>query len=137
MRDIVFRAKSGQTWYYGGVYCEKFYHGPIGCDDYVYRWHLITEEGDEYQVSSKTICQYTGLRDTNCVRIFEGDFVRTNITIPSAGTNIFTVEFVEGNYYICHDGIVAPLRSWCNSVEVVGNVYDNKCDKGIIKKINE
>jgi hypothetical protein len=33
-REILFRGKSGQTWYYGGVFCRRVYHGAIGCDDY-------------------------------------------------------------------------------------------------------
>ena len=112
MRDILFRAKSNQTWYYGGVYCEKFYHGAVGCDDYVHRWHLITDEGDEYRVSPITICQYTGLDDKNGNKIFEGDIVKTDNIITALGTDIFTIEFVEGNYYICNNGTIATLRSW-------------------------
>lgn len=126
MRDILFRAKSNQTWYYGGVHCEKFYHGAIDCDDYVYRWHLITDEGDEYRVSPITICQYTGLDDKNGNKIFEGDIVKTDNIITALGTDIFTIEFVEGNYYICNNGTIATLRSWYESVEVVGNIFDNK-----------
>ena len=111
MREILFRAKSGQTWCYGGVYSIKFYRGAIGCDDYSYCWYIVTDEGDEYQVRPDTICQYTGLKDSEGRMIFEGDIVKTSEVISAYGTDTFTIEFVEGNFYICNNGTIATLRS--------------------------
>ena len=130
MKEFLFRAKSGQTWYYGGVYRKKVYDDRVGYPDYVWHWYIVTDDGDEYRISPDTICQYTGLRDKNDTKIFKGDIVKTDNIITPLGTDTFTIEFVEGNYYICNDGAVATLRSWYEYVEVVGNIYDNP------KKIN-
>ena len=125
MREILFRAKSGQTWYYGGVYSIKFYRGAIGCNDYTVRWYIVTKDCDTLQVNPTTICQYTGLKDSEGSMIFEGDIVKTSEVVPAYGTDTFTIEFVEGNYYICNNGTIATLRSWAETVRVVGNIYDN------------
>lgn len=125
MRDILFRAKSGQTWYYGGVHREKLYHGSIESNDYRYRWCIITDEEDEYRVRPDTICQYTGLNDKNGTKIFEGDIIKTEQIIPVLGTNIFAVEYAHGNYFIRHHSTVLSLFSVNESAEVIGNIFDN------------
>ena len=125
MREILFRAKSGQTWYYGGVFCKRVYLGAIGRDEYNMHWFIGTEDGDILRISPKTICQYTGLKDSEGKKIFEGDIVETREVIPAYGTETFTIEFVDGNFYVCNNGTIATLRSWAETVKVVGNVYDN------------
>ena len=114
MREILFKAKSGQTWHYGGVI------------KYNTHWFINTEDGNIFRVSPITICQYTGLKDSEGIMIFEGDIVKTNEVMPIYGTDTFTIDFVEGNFYICNTtGTIATLRSWAETVKVVGNIYDN------------
>lgn len=125
MRDILFRAKSGQTWYYGGVHREKLYCGSIESNDYRYRWCIVTDEEDEYRVKPDTICQYTGLNDKNGTKIFEGDIIKTEQIIPVLGTDIFAVEYAHGNYFIRYNSTVLSLFSVNESAEVIGNIYDN------------
>ena len=124
MREILFRAKSGQTWYYGGVFCKRVYLGAIGRDEYNMHWFIGTEDGDILRISPKTICQYTGLKDSEGKKIFEGDIVETREVIPAYGTETFTIEFVDGNFYVCNNGTIATLRSWAETVKIVGNIYD-------------
>jgi uncharacterized phage protein (TIGR01671 family) len=113
MREILFKGKSGQTWYYGGVF------------KYNTQWFIATEDGNTFRVSPTTICQYTGLKDFEGMMIFEGDIVKTSEVVPAYGTDTFTIDFAEGNFYICNTGTIATLRSWAETVKVVGNIYDN------------
>lgn len=132
MRDILFRAKSGQTWYYGGVHCEKLYHGPIGCDDYKYRWHIVTDEGDEYQVRPDTICQYTGLEDKNGTKIFEGDILQVSHDGVEIGRVCIYYKYAMYLCDIIYGDIDFDTLGMLNAnyqLEVIGNVYDNPKEK--------
>lgn len=74
-REILFRGKSGQTWYYGFLTGEKHYIGAEGCNNWTYRWHIYTEDKDTLWVREDTIGQYTGLVDSKQNKIFEGDII--------------------------------------------------------------
>lgn len=131
MREILFRAKSNQTWYYGYVYPD--YESPRRNI-----WRIATPNEDILMIDTNTICEWTGLTDKNNVKIFEGDIVKTNderIKHISC-TDTFVIKFINGNYYICYTDIIADddtictLRCWSDKseesvIEVIGNIYDN------------
>ena len=108
MREILFRAKSGQTWCYG--YVHKDYESPMPN-----KWRLTTA----------TIGEWTGLLDKNNVMIFEGDIVKMHMWY---GTDIFPIVFSFGCF---HGGFgsgssAAYLYTLDDEqIEVVGNIYDN------------
>ena len=135
MREILFRAKAinrnegwsyrtnykNGDWVYGLVitmYDDRFPNLPAEMKN--------TDGVSGIDVDYKTIGEYTGLTDKNGTKIFEGDIVKTNQYQRSIGTDTFTIEFIEGNYYLCHDGYTLwTLRSFVEEVEVIGNKYDN------------
>jgi hypothetical protein len=132
MRDILFRAKSGQTWYYGGVHREKLYRGSIETNDYHYRWHIITDEGDEYRVRPDTICQYTGKVDIYGRKIFEGDIISCNGSVK-----LLVVTFDHGCWecipYGKYPNVSPDFKHRLeydtdNKYKVVGNMFDEKSE---------
>ena len=78
---------------------------------------------NRYAVENDTVGQFTGLTDTNGVRIFEGDVVR----IDSGGSGFAPLEIVSysnGGFspFSCAGHELEPYADDC---EVVGNIHDD------------
>lgn len=92
MREILFRAKTVKNvrWIYGDLF-------KTGTDPSDEEWAIgYWDDEDGWmneQVQSETIGQFTGLLDTNNVRIFEGDIV--NVTFHEYDR--------VGRFYACTD----------------------------------
>lgn len=126
MRDILFRGKrkdSGE-WVNGNL----FLRDTDGRAYILAGSRIVTIE---WEVDPSTVGQYTGLRDKNGKRIFEGDMVSTDIERP-----YLIVEFRAGCFmFNCNDGgedyydIMLPILKDPHSVykygEVIGNIHDN------------
>ncbi len=131
-REILFRGKSvkNNKWVYGPGIIRR-----CGCIEI---WAFVSEylgfgsnldNVDFVTVQENTVGQYTGLKDKNDVKIFEGDIVR--VADDEGDTNfvdggIGTILFLSGMWYI--DLSVSNSlydMSDCYYIEVIGNVYDN------------
>ena len=176
MREILFKAKrlNNDEWVEGSL-LEQIQDNR-GCNYYVeearvieHRYYIAEKEVSEhwegfgmgehtvtdqqkYLVDPETVCQYTGLKDSNGNRVFEGDIVRyadrldygcytESIENPAEyeGCNysdIFTTDKVV--YGIKHDYPAFDLHDHdfeCNALselnngdwhyEVIGNIFDN------------
>jgi uncharacterized phage protein (TIGR01671 family) len=121
-REILFRGKRVDTgeWAYGYyVNCS----GP-GCQPYETR-HYIMEYPDKWrEVYTATVGQYTGLKDRNEKRIFEGDIIKARQAFCGELLCRGVVEYRNLRWEVPEDDFVVEESSLIE-YEVIGNIYDN------------
>ena len=122
-REILFRGKrkNGQ-WVYGSLVVSE------GIDPAIYyevRNKLIIQF-DWCYVNPETIGQYTGLKDKNGIKIFEGDIIESNGYKHLVKYNENLAGFCAVNVKHPEDlcGINQQWINECSKV-VIGNVTDN------------
>ena len=130
MRDILFRGKRTDN----GEWVEGYYiHRPsavgISISNPICIWIPAADPDDStkiFEVSTETVCQYTGLTDKNGRKIFEGDIVER-------GGRIWLVEYSNNYGQFIMKAYTEKGISWSRSFdlippdwcEIIGNIYDN------------
>lgn len=147
MREIEFRGKSLATnnWVYGNYIIDKWgdsnneiIYGILQdrtAPDYLKNWIPV-------RVNPNTVGQYTGLKDKNDKKVFEGDVIRmhyffNNYDPISLGAfedeaeiiGVVKCELLDGFYVETVDDHSICYLQWVEEpteeLEVLGNIYDN------------
>ena len=137
MREILFRGKMDNgEWVYGSFCMDALeqFNGLCGVDGFIRLYDKAKGKMQTYEVDRETVGQYTGLKDKNGKRIFEGDIVAQNwYDYDEPRDDSFgKVVFCE---YDCSfsvmdvnkDGFMPLGRcgSYHWEVEVIGNIHDS------------
>ena len=125
MRKILFRGKriDNGEWVYGLLWKKKFNTKKV----FIHFFPNEDDEDDYAVVIPETIGQYTGIKDNNDKKIFEGDIVRIN---NSEDCLIISFDTEHDGCFICSNKKKYPyyyhrLQYKNAEYEVVGNIHDN------------
>lgn len=147
MRQITFRGKgkNDKKWYQGFYaelddtrfcFSEDYEHAAAEGRDPRHHYIIIDQMSDwglpnrHYKVDPDTVCEYTGMRDSNSKPIFEGDIIL--LTNTYSGLNKeewYEVAFKKGDgcFVMLQGELWTYMNSWSGycKLEVKGNRFDN------------
>ena len=132
MREILFRGKMDNgEWVYGSFCMDALeqFNGLCGIDGFIRLYDKAKGKMQTYEVDRETIGQYTGLKDKDGKRIFEGDIVKTSdithegvIQIPGES---FEIAMRKGCWVMVAGEDWDFLETNHECIEVIGNIHDN------------
>lgn len=144
MREVLFKGKAidNGEWVYGSLLYS-------GSED---QYYIVENGGEElsYPVREETVGQYTGIKDKNGTKIFEGDILC--MTINNEWTNnidrkiynyvkfndgmfaTFYKDYEDGELIEIEEDRVCKALIEVDKFEVVGNVFDNP---ELLEKVEE
>lgn len=118
MREILFKAKTweGGRWVFGDLL--QFQSNTV-----IHSYLNGCRVSDD--VDPRTVCQYTGLNDSNGVKIFEGDFVNVRTTAYMFRSCV--VKWNESNaMWSVASGAARYRMSDSFKYKVIGNIHDEE-----------
>ncbi|HCU0631586.1 TPA: hypothetical protein OUF62_001299 [Listeria monocytogenes] len=125
MREIEFRGKriDNREWIYGNLMQFEdsatfiFADERKGASTLTYAHFIIN---NMHAIDEKTIGQYTGLKDKNGKKIFEGD-----IGWDEHNECYGVVKFEEGKFLYVWENIAEDLWEVADGIEICGNIHEN------------
>ena len=133
MREIEFRGRQIFTgeWLYGYLFN---YGGVLQMNSALCICCCVPTKADAYRyfrVDPETVGQYTGKKDRDGEKIFEGDILRIG---NSRVAEVYWCD-EEAQYIAGNDGVELSLNRAYNhdgfggsAIEIIGNIHDNKLE---------
>ncbi|EAA0138233.1 YopX family protein [Listeria monocytogenes] len=138
MREIEFRGKAIHpnnleqivgSWAYGGIFENKIISRYLDMDSH---YHGFISE---IEIDLKTIGQYTGLKDKNGKKIFEGDIVafsEDDFHVFNSQVECFSEDGypafdikVPSTYYFDSNVFSEVSMTGLYEIEIIGNIHEN------------
>lgn len=116
-RQILFRGRQGNIWYFGDLQHDQDGNTFISFYDEIEHARRVKP------VEPETVGQFTGLTDKYSENIFEGDIVHYGDADERR-----LVAYVEDGFLSVPDDksqYALPLGTWLSACVVCGNKYDN------------
>lgn len=123
-RSILFKAKRLDN----GEWCEGYFYEENG-NTYIIKnrqKESMLNRNITHQVDPETVCQFTGLKDCEGNKIWEGDIVEREIYDLFKGSIKVkaVIEYLDGAFVAITDGI--PYSLYFKYIKVVGNKFDKE-----------
>lgn len=122
MRGIIFRGKRTDNgeWVSGNLFVSD-------TDGRAYILAGSRTVKIEWEVDPSTVGQYTGLIDSNGMRIFEGDILLLDDIrgIVNYGTGCFCVNLPRPSYLYRNNPAIDIVLNEYPGLEIIGNAHDN------------
>ena len=133
MREILFRGKrlDNGEWVYGSFCMDarEQFNGLCGVDGFIRLYDKAKGKMQTYEVDRETVGQYTGLKDKNGKRIFEGDILESRYDdLYPDNVSIEVVQWFRNGWYIRQGKNLPDALNEYGVLpysEVIGNIHDN------------